>query len=104
MLAIAWLLCIYLSILKVKYNLHLFRNILYVVTVWLTHELLFNIVLVFVCLGHEGESVSILSDVVKQGILNNVKSCEAIFGLFLMRTKTAVLNFCPFPCGGCSLI
>lgn len=76
-MAIAWLLCIYLLILKVKYDYLFFRNILYAVTVWLS----FNKMLVLVSLGHEGESVSILSDVVKQGILNNVNNLKAKFGL-----------------------
>lgn len=81
MLAIAWLLCIYLLILKVKYDYLFFRNILNAVTVWLTNEFSFNKMLVLVSLGHEGESVSILSDVVKQGILNNVNNLKAKFGL-----------------------
>lgn len=81
MLAIAWLLYLYLLILKVKYNYLFFRNILYAVTGRLTHEFSFNIMLVLVSLGHEGETVSILSDVVKQGILNNVNNLKAKFGL-----------------------
>lgn len=70
MLGIAWLLHIYLSILKVdpvSFSLGTLYMYSCILTVFLLMNCHITLWFVLLSLGQEGESVSIMSDVVKQG-------------------------------------